>query len=114
MPYVDCPGCGRSIEVYDHEFDGRVFECAQCGSKFVPVQPAPPVQVPAYLGRSVGFDCPFCHSDFPPGVRREITGGAWVLFAVLFFLCLWPICWVPLVVMRRERRYCQSCGVHLD
>jgi hypothetical protein len=41
MPFVQCPGCSRQIEVFPHEY-GTPFECAVCGEKFTPVDPGPP------------------------------------------------------------------------
>ncbi len=111
VPFVRCPACLRRIEVFDHEFGGA-FECAACNARFVPTRPAAEAAAPA---PRPGFDCPFCHSDFPPGVRRQITGAAWVVFVLLLLSCAGALfCWLPLVLMRQERRYCQSCGVHLD
>jgi predicted RNA-binding Zn-ribbon protein involved in translation (DUF1610 family) len=113
MAFVSCPGCGRHIEVYDHEY-GTNFECAECGAEFVPQAPtfthyAPPVR------RHTGFECPFCHTDNQPFVRSEVSTIGWVFFFLLLSSCVffW-LCWLPLVTMKREFRQCSSCGIRLD
>ena len=45
MPFVNCPGCGREIPVYDGEW-GTPFECAVCDTPFVPEPPPDPEPVP--------------------------------------------------------------------
>jgi len=61
--------------------------------------------------RRFGFRCPFCGHGGPPGIKKIMSAGGWVLFCVLLLLCF-PFCWLPFVLdgCRDEERKCRSCG----
>jgi hypothetical protein len=68
VPFVNCPGCGREIPVYDGEW-GTPFECAVCSTKFTPeLAPEFPSEPPPSLPEP----------DPPP--RR---GAFWLAFGVV-------------------------------
>jgi uncharacterized protein with PIN domain len=70
--HARCPGCARTIWVRSHERD-LTFECARCGTKFVPAgKPAPAREVaPAARARksssarTVSATCPGCGRAIP-------------------------------------------------
>ncbi|TKG96574.1 hypothetical protein EYV94_04815 [Puteibacter caeruleilacunae] len=65
--------------------------------------------------RLVSVKCPYCNHEGMPYVEKRLTTGAWVLFAVLVFVCF-PLCWIPFVVdgMKEEIARCQNCGLKLN
>ena len=59
----------------------------------------------------MAIKCPFCSHEGPPNIKKELSGGGWVLFVVLLLLCF-PLCWLPFVIdgCKNEIRKCASCG----
>ncbi len=63
---------------------------------------------PSRRRRRGGIGCPYCGSTERPRTTEEISTTGWVLFAVLVMLC-WPLCWIPLISCKEQRRYCMDC-----
>jgi DNA-directed RNA polymerase subunit RPC12/RpoP len=59
--------------------------------------------------RDEGESCPFCGSWEEPYQREEIPLEAWIVFAVLV-LVFFPVCWIPLVCMKKKVQTCYDCG----
>jgi hypothetical protein len=61
-----------------------------------------------------GITCPFCHYQGPPMVKKQMSVGGWVLFAVLVLCCL-PLCWLPFIIdgCQETVTHCASCKIKL-
>lgn len=55
--------------------------------------------------------CPFCQHEGEPVVKKQLSVGGWILFAVLV-LCCFVLCWIPFVIdgCKEEVRKCGKCG----
>jgi hypothetical protein len=108
MPVVSCPSCGQQLQIAPNESDITVA-CARCSYRFVPSG-----RIPATQPQAAGFECPICHSPYPPYYKTRATTAAWILFVVLILgACTIPFCWIPLVFMRERMTVCSSCGTGL-
>lgn len=58
------------------------------------------------------WKCPFCQTENPPRIEKELSSSAWIVFVVLLLVCL-PLCWIPFVTMKTEKRVCSGCGTRL-
>ncbi len=94
--FAPCPYCKEEIR-------STAVKCKHCGER-LDRQPR--------RKRETGFRCPKCDSASPPIVRETVTGSAWLIFVVL--LCVFfPLCWLPLVLMKEPRRMCFDCRTPL-
>lgn len=118
MPTIHCPGCNRVLSL-PYEDMAVIIQCVRCQTAFEPLtgktvplrkattKPPPP--------ESFGFRCPFCACSYPPAVKSQITLAGWYLFVVLLGSCIFiPLCWIPLLLLRKDYRHCTSCGIRLD
>ena len=134
-----CPGCERVIQVQPNEV-ALTFECARCGTKFVPSGGRSPSRAlaPVEKARLVddrprrrrerddddeddygrprrrrrgSFHCPYCDTDRAPIVRKKISTAGWVLFVVLLILCF-PLCIIGLFITE-DYRECSECGISI-
>lgn len=62
----------------------------------------------------MAFKCPYCEHEGMPYIEKKISSTGWVLFVILFLLCL-PLCWIPFVTdgTKEEIRRCVRCGSRL-
>jgi hypothetical protein len=126
-----CPSCRQEVSAPE-ELAGKQARCPKCAAVFVlpsldepvPVAPHRPRDDyrsderprddyrPEPRRRTPRFRCPYCDSDEMPRVSEEISTGGWVVFVVLCFVCI-PLCWIPLISMKEQKRYCFDCGMKL-
>ena len=77
--------------------------------------PALPAAMPTLAVQMVprALPCEKCGCVDEPVIRRDVSAGG-VLVAILLFLFLcWPLCWLPLVMMREETRCCRRCSAKI-
>lgn len=58
------------------------------------------------------FTCPYCGSTEPPMMKQKISTVGWIVFAALFLLLCWPLCWIGFL-MKEDYRECFECGVRV-
>jgi hypothetical protein len=61
--------------------------------------------------QSKGYECPYCHTDEYPIVKKQISTAGWVLFVVLLIACF-PLCIIGLFITDTYR-ICGACGIRL-
>jgi lipopolysaccharide-induced tumor necrosis factor-alpha factor len=54
------------------------------------------------------FECPYCHTTYPPVTRSQISTAGWIVFVILLLFCL-PLCFIGLFI-KEEYRVCSECG----
>lgn len=79
MPTVDCPGCGRSIPIGDHEAQLTIV-CAKCETRIPPI--GQPVASPPPLPLVPVYEPPSYAPDPPPAPHQPI----WFYIPVLVML----------------------------
>ncbi|KAI1724942.1 LITAF-like zinc ribbon domain-containing protein [Ditylenchus destructor] len=59
--------------------------------------------------------CPSCHMIIVSKTRRKPGIAAWVWCSAMFFVELWPCCWVPLCMKECQdvHHSCPNCGAYL-
>jgi DNA-directed RNA polymerase subunit RPC12/RpoP len=116
-----CPHCGQQVAAPD-DAGGKTVKCPKCASLFVIPAETDPPPLASVSRRDEDYDdrprrdrrfrCPYCNSREIPRKADEISTGGWVVFAVLLLFCI-PLCWIPLITMKEQKRYCYDCGMKL-
>ncbi|MCL3778886.1 hypothetical protein EMN47_00645 [Prolixibacteraceae bacterium JC049] len=65
--------------------------------------------------RTMAIKCPYCNHEGMPFVEKKIATEAWIIFAILLFVCF-PLCWIPFVVdsLKEEVVRCHHCGFRIN
>lgn len=121
---VTCSNCGQNLKA-KLKLAGHSVKCPKCnGNISIPGESPPPI--PKFktenelvtVGRIVQgppagpqFRCPYCGSNHPPFVRREVTSAGYICAVLLLFLCI-PLFWIGFFI-KEERFYCPSCHMKL-
>jgi hypothetical protein len=120
---VECPRCGRWVRVPEprdsrthcYGCGGRLHNevlCPDCDEVFCSEVCVRRHRKNEHRSRRRARPvCPYCDSDEPPRVRKEISPAGWVVFAVLLLTCL-PLCFLGLLI-HEERYHCVDCGARL-
>ena len=113
---VICSGCGAQLLTREHT-GSRVDRIINAPPptpipvRAVPV-PAPAMPVQAIPVSQVVYGCPYCKSPYPPMLVEKISVGGWIVFVLLFLVCL-PLCWIGLL-MKDQNRVCATCHAVLS
>jgi hypothetical protein len=134
---VDCPKCSQRIQIPEpikttnKTVLGLVTEGTNAQATAVEAIVDPTID---HFGRRV-FNCPYCHSSYPPYFKNQLSTGGIVAVILIFLLVLPGAIWsflvhpcagsvslvvfllilfVPFAVWRETHQYCAGCGIRIS
>lgn len=123
---MPCPHCGQRLQVPQLPPNKTVLGSLTRPVDALPaIKPAPaalsPPTPPAddYAPQRHGYRrwrggaCPCCGSAKRPEVREEISQEGWIVFAILLVV-FFPVCWIPLITMKKRHEICRDCRARFD